>query len=123
MNYTCQWRKLLNETFLQSLELKGVCTNNILKSADSVYLTCAEIPSYASEITDVEHLKELVPKGAYAWHQVLVVVLKDKRLTRTGEEYSYRINYVNCSDKSLDIAKDFLSKGRLYVTPFCLYVK
>ena len=123
MNYTCQRRKILNETFLRTIELKGVNADNIEKHPDTLYLTCKELPSYASPVADVEQLKSLVPHGAYAWHQVLVVVVKDKRITKAGEEYTYRINYVNCSDKSMQLAEDCIAKNRLYVTPFCLYVK
>lgn len=115
MNYTFQKRRELNDAFRAYL-----LGETIKEEKGSMPVLWVEsLPERACAVESVQDLIDLLPSDDRAWRKVVPVFVKVPRMdAKTATmEYYYLLNYVNCSEPSLEHAAELVAEGRLFWFP------
>lgn len=116
MNYTYYKRRELNDAFRSYLLGQDIREDK----EGGVPMLCIEnLPEQARAVESVSELVKLLPPNDRAWRKVVPVFVKAARMPREGMkmEYYYLLNYVNCSNESMEMAAELVASARLFWIP------
>lgn len=116
MIYTEQKRKELNEAFCCHFLDHHFNTN---KNGSVRAIRINELLPGTRRVESITELRDMVPVHSKPWKSVVPVFIESKQMDEDGRSLltDYRVNYVNCSEQSLEQASEYILSGKLYFIP------